>query len=198
MRVNKGLLSVIAVTTVASLGGLTTTATVATKKVTTTYSSQSHALIIRGQTSRHAKLVLNYQGKPVATSTVKAGKFTITQPFQGYGTFKLVDGSQVLATIPAKRYAAPRVIVISAEKTARGIHYTVANASHTTLTITQNGRYLKTIKTTRPRTNLFLSNAQLKHGSHGLRITQRVPNKKTSPAVKLPVLKANIKQVTNF
>ncbi|ERL45693.1 hypothetical protein [Lactiplantibacillus paraplantarum] len=198
MRVNKGLLSVIAVATVASLGGLTTTATAATKKVTTTYSSQSHALIIRGQTSRHAKLVLNYQGKPVATSTVKAGKFTITQPFQGYGTFKLVDGSQVLATIPAKRYAAPRVIVISAEQTAKGIHYTVANASHTTLTITQNGRYLKTIKATRPRTNLFLSNAQLKHGSHGLRITQRVPNKKTSPAVKLPVLKANIKQVTNF
>lgn len=51
MRVNKGLLSVIAVTTAA------------TKKVTTTYSSQSHTLIIRGQTSRHAKLVLNYQGK---------------------------------------------------------------------------------------------------------------------------------------
>ncbi|MCG0747901.1 extracellular zinc metalloproteinase [Lactiplantibacillus plantarum] len=50
MRVNKGLLSVIAVTTVASLGGLTTTATAATKKVTTTYSSQSHTLIIRGQT----------------------------------------------------------------------------------------------------------------------------------------------------
>ncbi|MCW6147645.1 hypothetical protein LDK45_06030 [Lactiplantibacillus plantarum] len=61
MRVNKGLLSVIAVTTVASLGGLTTTATAATKKVTTTYSSQSHTLIISGpnKSSRQTRLKLS-------------------------------------------------------------------------------------------------------------------------------------------
>lgn len=160
MRVNKGLLSVIAVTTVASLGGLTTTATAATKKVTTTYSSQSHTLIIRGQTSRHAKLVLNYQGKPVATSTVKAGKFTITQPFQGYGTFKLVDGSQVLATIPAKRYAAPRVRVISAEQTAKGIHIWLP------MPVTRHSRLRKMVVTSRP----------LKQPAQELTFSFRTPN----------------------
>ena len=86
MRVNKGMLSVIAVTTVASLGGLTTTATAATKKVTTTYSSQSHTLIIRGQTSRHAKLVLNYQGKRSQLRPLKPvnsrllSRFKVTEP----------------------------------------------------------------------------------------------------------------------
>ena len=195
MRANKGLL---AVTTVLSLGVFTTTATAAATKVTTTYNSKSHALTIQGRTSRNAKLILNYQNQPLVTTTVKAGKFTITQPFRGYGTFKLINGSQVLATIPASRYAAPRVQVISAERTTRGHHYTFANATHATLTVTQNGRYLKTIKATSSRTKLFLSNAQLTHGSHELRVTQHVTNKKTSPAVKLPILKANIKQVTNF
>ena len=143
-------------------------------------------------------LTLTYKGNVVKSAPVKSGQFKLTQSFKGYGTFQLKNGRKVLTTIRSQQYATPKVKVISAERTTKGIRYTFAGPRAATLKIAQNGRTIKTLKTTGTTTKVFISNAQIKNSTRGLTVTQRVADKKTSQIVKLPPLKANIKQVTNF
>lgn len=167
-------------------------------KLTTSYNSQSHALTVKGRAIGTDRLTLTYKGKKVKSAPVKSGQFKLTQSFKGYGTFQLKNGRKVLTTIQPQQYATPKVKVISAERTTKGIRYTFAGPRAATLKIAQNGRTIKTLKTTGTTTKVFISNAQIKNSTRGLTVTQRVANKKTSQIVQLPPLKANIKQVTNF
>ncbi|WP_229030982.1 hypothetical protein [Lactiplantibacillus plantarum] len=166
--------------------------------ITTNYSSQSHSLILKGRAIGIEHLTLTYQGKKVRTVNVKSGQFKFAQQFKGYGDFKLMKGQQVLATIPSQQYATPKVKVTSAERTTKGIYYTLIGSRDATINIAQNGQVIKTIKNASATTKVFIPNAKIKNSTRGLTVTQRVTNKKTSQAVQLPPLKVNIKQVTNF
>lgn len=166
--------------------------------ITTNYSSQSHSLILKGRAIGIEHLTLTYQGKKVRTVNVKSGQFKFAQQFKGYGDFKLMKGQQVLATIPSQQYATPKIKVTSAERTTKGIYYTLIGSRDATINIAQNGQVIKTIKNASATTKVFIPNAKIKNSTRGLTVTQRVTNKKTSQAVQLPPLKVNIKQVTNF
>lgn len=199
MLISKPVLTLLTATMAAGLGAVPAMAKPTTvNHITTSYSAQTHALTVKGHATGAKRLTLTYKGKAVKSAPVKSGQFKLTQSFKGYGTFQLKSGRQVLTTIRSQQYATPKVKVISAERTTKGIRYTFAGPRAATLKIAQNGRTIKTLKTTGTTTKVFISNAQIKNSTRGLTVTQRVADKKTSQIVQLPALKANIKQVTNF
>lgn len=207
MRFTKGLISVIAAATVVtSMGtlGVNAASKPATTKAKVTnvkvgYNGKKHALTVKGNATKATKLNLQYRGQRVATLKVKAGKFSATQTFKGYGTFKILKGHQTLKKITAKQYATPTPWVIRAERTTKGLHYQVQGQQNASFNLYRQGHYLSTIAINDTnQLKFYLSNAKVKNSSKHLTLTQKVANKKTSQTIKLPVLKVGQVQSTNF
>ncbi|RRK09172.1 peptidase M10 [Lactiplantibacillus garii] len=158
-------------------------------KLKVTYSSKKHAVTIKGHVKGVKKLLLNYKGKKIANVKTKAGKFVITKRFKGYGTFKLLNGSTVIKSINANKYATKKPVIKKATRTKKGIHYTVIGNKNATTDIYKNGKYLMSITAwDTNQTKFYLNNSKIKNSSKNLTITQKIAGKKTSSVVKLPAL----------
>ncbi|WP_338230877.1 hypothetical protein [Lactiplantibacillus paraxiangfangensis] len=201
MRFSKVIISVMSMAAVVTVAGPlnVNAATTQASKVTavkTSYNSKKHAVTIKGR-ANVAKLALQYKGKKVANVKVKSGKFSVTKAFKGYGAFKLVHGTKNLKTISSAKYATPRINLVSAERTTKGMHYKITGPKNAKLVIARKGKTIKTVKTAKTTTKVYLKNALIKNSSKHLTMTQRTSNKKTSRAYTLPALKVGVKQVIN-
>jgi len=163
MRCSKKIISVMSMAAVVTVVGplSVNAATTQASKVTavkTSYNSKKHAVTIKGR-ANVAKLALQYKGKKIANVKVKSGKFSVTKAFKGYGAFKLVHGTKNLKTISSAKYATPRINLVSAERTTKGMHYKITGPKNAKLVIARKGKTIKTVKTAKTTTKVYLKNA---------------------------------------